>query len=89
MSFPVDNQIKYDDILRTLEIGDYLTIASNRFYDSETRNPKRWPLTTRYYQKLFAGELGYDLERYLPKVSSWVPGGFPISTCRYMTRQPG
>ncbi len=63
MSFPVDNRVKYDDILRTLEIGDYLTIASNRFYDSETRNPMRWPLTTRYYQKLFAGELGYDLER--------------------------
>ncbi len=61
MSFPVDNQIKYDDILRTLDIGDYLTIASNRFYDSETRNLKRWPLTTLYYEKLFAGELGYDL----------------------------
>ncbi len=63
MSFPVDNQVKYDDILRTLDIGDYLTIASNRFYDSETRNLKRWPLTTLYYKKLFAGELGYDLER--------------------------
>ena len=63
MSYPVDNQIKYDDILRTLEIGDYLTIASNRFYDTQTRNPKRWPLTTLYYRKLFAGELGYELER--------------------------
>ena len=63
MSFPVDNQVKYDDILRTLDIGDYLTIASNRFYDAETRNPMRWPLTTLYYKKLFAGELGYKLER--------------------------
>ena len=62
MSFPVDNPVKYDDILRTLDIGDYLTIASNRFYDSEPRNLKRWPLTTLYYEKLFAGELGYDLE---------------------------
>ena len=61
MSFPVDNQVKYDDILRTLEIGDYLTIASNRFYDSESRNLMRWPLTTLYYEKLFAGELGFDL----------------------------
>ena len=61
MSFPVDNQVKYDDILRTLDIGDYLTIASNRFYDSEPRNPMRWPLTTLYYDKLFAGELGYEL----------------------------
>lgn len=63
MSFPVDNQVKYDDIRRTLDIGDYLTIASNRFYDSETRNPMRFPLTTLYYQKLFAGELGYELEK--------------------------
>ena len=62
MSFPVDNQGKYDDIVRTLEIGDYLTIASNRFYDTEPRNQMRWPLTTLYYQKLFAGELGYELE---------------------------
>ena len=61
MSFPVDNQIKADSILNTLDIGDYLTIASNRFYDTETRNRMRWPLTTRYYQKLFAGKLGYEL----------------------------
>ncbi len=62
MSFPVDNQVKYDDILRTLDIGDYLTIASNRFYDTQPRNQMRWPLTTLYYKKLFAGELGYELE---------------------------
>lgn len=61
MSYPVDNQVKYDNILHTLAVGDYLTIASNRFYDTETRNPMRWPLTTRYYEKLFAGELGYEL----------------------------
>ena len=61
MSYPVDNRIKYDHILQTLEFGDYLTIASNRFYDSETRNPMRWPLTTLYYEKLFAGELGFEL----------------------------
>ena len=61
MSFPVDSVTKTEHILRTLDIGDYLTIASNRFYDTETRNPMRWPLTTLYYEKLFAGELGYEL----------------------------
>ena len=61
MSFPVDSVTKYEQILYTLDIGDYLTIASNRFYDTETRNPTRWPLTTLYYEKLFAGELGYEL----------------------------
>ena len=61
MSFPVDNQFKYDDIVRSLDIGDYLTIASNRFYDTEPRNLLRWPLTTLYYEKLFAEELGYEI----------------------------
>ena len=61
MSFPVDNRVKYENILHTLEVGDYLTIASNRFYDTESRNRMRWPLTTLYYEKLFVGELGYDL----------------------------
>ncbi|MDE2950711.1 MAG: DUF2298 domain-containing protein [Chloroflexota bacterium] len=60
MSFPVDNQSKYENILHTLEVGDYLTIASNRFYDTEPRNRMRWSLTTHYYEKLFAGELGYE-----------------------------
>ena len=73
MSFPVDNGTKYEDILRALEIGDYLTIASNRFYDAETRNPMRWPLTTLYYEKLFAGELGFDLIAAFDETFEWGP----------------
>ncbi len=73
MSFPVDNQVKYDDILRTLDIGDYLTIASNRFYDTEPRNQMRWPLTTLYYEKLFAGELGYELEAVFEETFEFGP----------------
>ena len=73
MSFPVDNQVKYDDIVRTLEIGDYLTIASNRFYDTERRNQMRWPLTTLYYEKLFAGELGYELEAVFEETFEFGP----------------
>ncbi len=73
MSFPVDNQIKYDDILRSLDLGDYLTIASNRFYDTETRNPLRWPLTSLYYDKLFDGELGYELLAVFDESFEWGP----------------
>lgn len=73
MSFPVDNQLKYDDIVRTLDIGDYLTIASNRFYDTEPRNQMRWPLTTLYYEKLFAGELGYELEAVFEETFEFGP----------------
>ena len=62
MSFPVDNQLKYDDLLRSLDLADYLTIASNRFYDTEPRNLMRWPLTTLYYEKLFAEQLGFEID---------------------------
>lgn len=61
MSFPVDNQLKYDELLRSLDLADYLTIASNRFYDTEPRNLMRWPLTTLYYEKLFAEQLGFEI----------------------------
>ncbi|MCY4147263.1 MAG: DUF2298 domain-containing protein [Chloroflexi bacterium] len=73
MSYPVDDQIKKEDILRSLELGDYLTIASNRFYDHLRRNLKRWPLSTLYYEKLFAGELGYELELALDEPFAWGP----------------
>ncbi len=73
MSHPVDDQVKYDHIIRTLDMGDYLTIASNRFYDSEPRNLLRWPLTTLYYEKLFAGELGYELEMVFEETFEFGP----------------
>lgn len=61
MSYPVDEAIKRDSILTSLEMGDYLSITSNRFYDGVDRNRLRWPLSSEYYDLLFAGELGYDL----------------------------
>ena len=73
MSLPVDNQAKYEDILRSLDVGDYLTIAGNRFYDTETRNPLRWPLTALYYDKLFGGELGYELVAVFNEGFAWGP----------------
>ena len=73
MSLPIDNQAKYNDILRSLDLSDYLTIASNRFYDTETRNPLRWPLTTLYYDKLFKGELGFELVAVFDETFEWGP----------------
>jgi YYY domain-containing protein len=56
-----DEPGKRDLLIRALRDSDYLTISSNRFYDSESRIPVRWPMTNAYYDKLFAGELGYEL----------------------------
>src|SRR5690606_9619698 len=56
-----DHAEKRDLLEKILNNTDYIIIASNRRYDSQARVPLRWPLTTRYYQALFAGELGFDL----------------------------
>jgi YYY domain-containing protein len=61
MSYPIDDDLKRDSIRDALQVGDYLAITSNRFYDSEARNLVRFPLTTRYYEALFKQELGYEL----------------------------
>ncbi len=61
LSWSVDEELKRESIVDALGAGDYMAITSNRFYDSETRNPMRFPLTTRYYELLFDGQLGYEL----------------------------
>jgi YYY domain-containing protein len=61
MSYPVDDALKRENIIGGLHVGDYLTITSNRFYDTEPRNRLRFPLTSYYYEALFAGKLGYEL----------------------------
>ena len=58
-----DDELMRERLLGALHSSDYFTISSNRFYDTKTRNPLRWPLTSRYYQALFAGELGFELAR--------------------------
>ncbi|MCA9894831.1 MAG: hypothetical protein KC615_17720, partial [Anaerolineae bacterium] len=61
LSYPIDETIKRDIILNALEVSDYIGITSNRFYDTLSRNPIRWPMSNRYYEALFNGELGFDL----------------------------
>lgn len=52
---------KRDRLITHLNNSDYIAISSNRFYDTLSRNPVRWPMTNRYYEALFSGELGYEL----------------------------
>ncbi len=56
-----DSEQKRQIMTWVLDNADYLTIASNRFYDSLARNPVRFPMSIRYYQALFSCELGYEL----------------------------
>jgi YYY domain-containing protein len=54
-------QFKRDIMIESLENSDYIIISSNRFYDAEARIPIRWPMTLKYYDALFSGELGFEL----------------------------
>lgn len=56
-----DEEKKVERLIHILDRADYIFISSNRFYDSLSRNPDRFPLSIRYYETLFAGELGFDL----------------------------
>ena len=55
-----DTPEKREKLLSWLAEIEYIVLSSNRLYGSIPRLPTRFPLTTRYYEALFSGELGYD-----------------------------
>ena len=56
-----DNDQKFAAMTNALDQADYIVITSNRFYDSLSRIPMRWPMTMAYYEALFDGRLGFEL----------------------------
>ncbi|PKB70795.1 MAG: hypothetical protein BZY87_09775 [SAR202 cluster bacterium Io17-Chloro-G6] len=64
--FPVyepDNPAKMDTLASKLASSEYVVFYSSRPYASAARAPERFPFSINYYQRLFAGELGYKLDR--------------------------
>jgi len=55
-----DTRQKFETIRDTLRDCDYLVLASNRLWRTIPRLPERYPMSTRYYQALFDGELGFE-----------------------------
>ncbi|GAB4533644.1 MAG: hypothetical protein Kow0063_15890 [Anaerolineae bacterium] len=55
-----DTRAKFETIRDTLRNCDYLVLASNRLWRTIPRLPQRYPMSTRYYQALFNGELGFE-----------------------------
>ncbi len=55
-----DTEQKFITIRDTLNSCDYLVIASNRMSRTLPRLSLRYPMSTKYYAALFAGELGYE-----------------------------
>ncbi|MDP3888672.1 MAG: glycosyltransferase family 39 protein [bacterium] len=54
-----DNQIKLIYYAQKLSNADYIIINSRRLYGTLIYLPEKYPLTSRYYQLLFSGKLGY------------------------------
>jgi YYY domain-containing protein len=46
--------------IQWIDEADYIILSSNRLYGSIPRLPMRYPLTTKYYDWLFDGTLGFE-----------------------------
>ncbi len=68
-----DNEIQRDRLTTILDQTDYIWVNTNRRYDSQSRNPLRWPMTNAYYDALFSGELGFELERVFQETFEFGP----------------
>ncbi len=55
-----DTPEKLEKLLDVLDEADYIIMSSGRLYNSIPRLPMRYPVTTRYYQLLFAEKLGFE-----------------------------
>lgn len=53
------NNNKWQIIADRISKADYIILSSNRVYGSIPRRPDIYPITAKYYQKLFNGELGF------------------------------
>jgi YYY domain-containing protein len=64
--FPVydaDTSDKINTLAEKLASSEYVVFYSSRPYASAARDPVRFPFSNRYYQGLFNGSLGYELDR--------------------------
>jgi len=63
-AYDPDDTAKLESLLDALEGSDYIILSSNRLYNTIPRLPKRYPLTSRYYQLLMGERLGFELVYY-------------------------
>ena len=55
-----ENRKIFDELLTHLARADYILIPSRRIFVNYTRLSGRYPETTKYYQLLFSGKLGFE-----------------------------
>ena len=62
-AYEPDGVGKMAELAGQLAEADYLVFYSQRPYVSVASDPERFPYSVEYYRQLFAGDLGYRLER--------------------------
>jgi hypothetical protein len=67
-----DDAAKWSALARHLAESDYLLVASRRVYGAVAGLPRRYPTTARYYEQLFAGQLGFALEAEFVRGPAWL-----------------
>jgi hypothetical protein len=67
-----DDAAKWQGLTRDLAASDYVIVASRRLYGSVTRAPDRYPVTSRYYDHLFSGTLGFELAEEFTRGPVWL-----------------
>lgn len=69
-----ENESKRQQLAAALDAADVIVLSSNRLYGSIPRAPWRYPLGRRYYELLFANQLGFEVERVFtsyPRLGPW------------------
>lgn len=77
-----DSPEKWRSLNELLAKTDYLALTSNRLWGSITRVPEVFPQTSRYYEDLFAGNLGF---KKIAEITSYPQIPLPfLTTCIYL-----
>ena len=67
-----DDAAKWQALSVDLADSDYVIVASRRGYGALPRLPERYPLATRYYEQLLAGDLGFELAGEFTRGPAWL-----------------
>lgn len=57
--FNPDSTEKWKEVNNVLSQSDYYILSSNRAWESISRVPERYPLTSKFYNELFVGKRGF------------------------------
>lgn len=60
-AYSPDDTAKLELLLQAIQENDFIILSSNRLYNTIPRLPRRYPLTSRYYELLLGERLGYEL----------------------------